>query len=176
MIYLSATYSNRPILSLRVGGPIGHASSPVINANNLKIEGWYATMQGEQGQMILPSGQVRDIISKGIVVDDHDAITPIEDLIRLKDVIDLGYKLIGVDVYSESGAKLGKVQEYSVDQKSLYINKLYVAQGLLRSIANFGGSQLIINRSQIVDITSTKIIVSEATQKAKSPTTATAQA
>lgn len=163
MLQLSAIYYNRKILSLRTGGPIGFATSPVINPSSLKIEGWYATAHGDKTPMVIPASEVRDIITKGIVVNDHTSLTPTEDLVRLKDVIELTFEVIGKSVITEQKKKLGKVQDYAVDDQALYIKKLYVNQNLLK---NFISQQLIIDRDQIIEINDRHIIVRDGTARA----------
>lgn len=164
MLQLSTTYYNRKILSLRTGGPIGHALSPIINPNNLKIEGWYATEIGERNPKVLPASEVRDIIHKGIVVDDHTSITDVHDMVRIKDLIDLAFEAIGKNARTESGRKLGRVQDYAVEDKTLFIKKLYVHQSLLKSLKT---QQLAIDRDQIIEINDKEIIVKEATEEAR---------
>ncbi len=176
MILLSNIFSQRRILSLRTGNAIGFAYSPIINAHTFKVEGWYATLSGSKESMILPVLELRDIIAKGFVVNDHDAITPTEDMIRLKSVIDEDYTPIGKTVETDDGRKLGKVADYAVDSKSLFIKKLYVKQGLLQSLTSLTTHQVIIDRSQIIDVTPSKIIVREATVKASQPRSAPARA
>jgi len=165
MLRLSGIYHNRDILSLRTGRPVGHAYSPVINPNNLKIEGWYATARGEKDSLVLPAGQIRDVIAKGLVVDDHDAITHPDDLVRMKNILDINYELIGKPVVTESKRRLGKIQDYSVDDDSMYVQKLYITQSLLRGINK---KQLIIDRDQVIEITDKKIIVNDLKEKATS--------
>jgi sporulation protein YlmC with PRC-barrel domain len=159
MLQLSTIYYDRPILSLRSGGPVGHALSPLINPNNLKIEGWYATAHGERTSFILPAQEVRDMIKKGIVVNDHTSLTHTEDLVRLKKVIEHGFEIIGKQVYSENNKKVGKISNYAVDEESMLIKKLYVSVGITKS---FKIQQLIIDRSQIVEINDSYITVRDA--------------
>lgn len=159
MLRLSKSYYNQHILSLRTGSKIGEAIEPIINPNNLKIEGWYSQQIYEKGQYILPVGEVRDIIPKGIVVNDHDSITLPGDLVRQKDIIDLHFELIGKNVKTESKQKLGKVADYAVDDESNYIQKLYVNPTLLKGITQ---NQFIIDRSAIIDITDKEITVKDA--------------
>lgn len=173
MLQLSPVFYNRKILSLRTGGPVGTALSPILNPNNLKIEGWYATANGERESYILPAGEVRDIIAKGIVVNDHTALTPTEDMIRLKKTIDLGYEVIGKQVITTSKKKLGKVADYSVDSDSMMIKKLYLNQSLLRG---FSSEALLIDRNQIEEINNKSIIVSDTTDKIRNSRTAPANA
>lgn len=173
MLQLSKIYYDRPILSLRTGGDIGHALSPLINPNNLKIEGWYATARGERDSCILPSNEVRDIINKGIVVNDHTSLTATEDLVRMKDIINMGFELIGKQVITDQKRKIGKVSDYAVDDQSLHIKKLYVQQSLLRTMSM---DQRIIDRDQIVEINNREVIVRDTDDKVRAAEKAPATA
>lgn len=158
MLRLSNNYLKRPILSLRNGGVIGDALTPLINPNNLKIEGWYSSNSYEKGSFILPVSEVRESINKGLVVDDHEALTHPDDMIRLKDVINLEFELIGKTVVTESKHKIGKISDYAVDDSSYYIQKLYVDPPIVKSLTS---EQKIIDRNQIIEITDKKIIVQD---------------
>lgn len=173
MLQLSSIFYNRKVLSLRTGGPVGFAMSPVINPNNLKIEGWYATATGERESYILPVAEVRDIIIKGIVVDDHSSLTRVEDMIRLKKTIDIAYEVIGKQVVSSGKKKLGKVADYAVNDDVMMIKKLYVNQSLLK---NFTTQQLIIDRDQIVEINNKSIIVRDGSEQVRAGAQAQATA
>lgn len=162
MLYLSSHFLNRQILSLRIGRPVGRAGKLLINPNSLKIEGWFSTSTDSKDQMILPVGEIREIISKGIVVDDLDALTHPEDLIRLKKIIDIEFTLLGKAVITEGGKKIGKIQDFAIDNDTMYIKKIYASQNLIQAVS---GSQLMIDRSQIVEITDKKIIVKNSTIK-----------
>jgi len=163
MLQLSSIFYNQKILSLRSGGPVGHASCPLIDPDNLKIEGWYATALGNKKRMILPVMEVRDIISKGIVVDDHSSLTHVEDLVRQKRIIELSFELIGKLVRTDDKKKLGKVQDYAVDEESMYIKKLYINQNIFK---NLTAQQLVIDRNQIIEINDKEIIVRGSREKA----------
>jgi sporulation protein YlmC with PRC-barrel domain len=164
MLRLSNNYINRSILSLRNGGVIGNAVTPVINPNNLKIEGWYSENSYEKGTYVLPTSEVRESINKGLVVDDHEALTHPDDMIRLKDVISLEFELIGKTVVTESKHKIGKISDYAVEDSSYYIQKLYVDPPIVKSLTS---DQKIIDRNQIVEITDKKIIVRDLDIKVK---------
>ena len=165
MLRLSSTYFSKPILSLRTGGQIGQANEPIINPNNLKIEGWYVQNFGEKGSFILPYTHVRDFIPKGIVVDDHEALTPPEDMIRLQSVLDTNFQLLGKTVQVDGGKKLGKVVDFAVADDSFFIQKLYVSPRFLRGLTN---EQLLIDRGAIIEITDSKIIVADQSVRADS--------
>jgi sporulation protein YlmC with PRC-barrel domain len=161
MLRLSNAFFNRSLLSLRTGGKIGIAISPVINPDNLKIEGWYAQGNSKKGESIVLSSEIRDFITKGLVVDDYDALTEPEDLIRLKSTINLRYELTGKTVASENKKRLGRVSDFAVDD-DFYIQKLYVNPTLFKGITS---EQLLIHRTSILEITDKKIIVEDPTIK-----------
>lgn len=158
MLQLSGMLLNRPVLSLRIGRPIATTLAPVLNPNNLKIEGFYCQEQKNRVVRILLSQDIRDIMPQGIVVNDQDALTDPEELVRLKDVVNLGFDVIGKQVITTTKAKIGKVNEYAVEIDGLYIQKIYVARSIFKSL---GGGNLGVDRSQIVEITNKHIVIND---------------
>lgn len=63
---------------------------------------------------------------------------------------------------SDAGRKLGTVDDYSINLESNRVQKLYVRGGMLSS---WLGTNLTIDRTQIIDVTPQKITVREATIK-----------
>jgi sporulation protein YlmC with PRC-barrel domain len=172
MLQLSSMFMDRQIVSLRNGALVGTAIEPVINPNNLKLEGWYA--QNTAGDdLILPVIELRDIIKDGFVVNDYDALTDREDLVRMKQFIDLHFLVIGKVVQTENGTKLGKVNDYAINAKNFYVQKLYVSPRLLQT---FSQNQLTIDRTMITEITDRKIIVKDSTANVRRGKPAMAQA
>jgi uncharacterized protein YrrD len=161
MLQLSATILNQPVLSLRTGQQVATTATPIINPNNLKIEGFYCQDTGERKALILLEQDIREIIRDGIVVNDYDVLAEPEDLVRLKDILKLGFDPVGKTVITVSKQRVGKVSDYAVDVPSFIIKKLYVNRTLLKS---FTSGQLGIDRTQIVEITDKKIIVQDLVQ------------
>lgn len=154
--------TNRPVLSLRTGTEVATALEPIINPGNLKIEGFYCRDSQSRQHLILISQDVRDILTRGIIINDHDQLVKSEELVRLEPVLRVGFSLIGKIVQTTGGHKLGKVEDYSVDTESMFVQKLYVTQSIFKS---WNGGNLGIDRTQIVEITDKKVMVSELTQK-----------
>jgi sporulation protein YlmC with PRC-barrel domain len=101
---------------------------------------------------------IREIISTGYIVNDHDVLVEPEELVRLKDVIKISYELIGKPVYTTSKEKVGRVSDYAVEIETMYIQKLYVSQSLIK---NFTGGTLSVDRSQIQEVTDKKVIIND---------------
>jgi|JI10StandDraft_1071094.scaffolds.fasta_scaffold12175_7 sporulation protein YlmC with PRC-barrel domain len=164
MLKLASNLYDLPIVSLRTGARIGTAQKPILNPNNLKIEGWYALSIYEKGVKVLPSAEVREITRLGIAVNDHEAITDPSELIRMKNVLDINFELLGKSVVTQSRKHLGKVEDYASDLESFFVHRLYVKP---RAISILTKDQLTVDRQQIVEITNKKIVIKdiEATEK-----------
>jgi len=165
MLQLNNALIHRPILSLRTGGTIATTISAIINPNNLKIEGFFCHDMLSKQRLVLLSIDIRDVIPQGIVVNDHEALTDPDELIRLKDILAVRFEIMGKPVYTASKEKLGKVNDYAFDSSSLYIQKIYIGQSLLKSLS---GGQLSVDRSQIIEITNRKIVIQDPLQIEKS--------
>lgn len=162
MLQLSKSFTEIPILSLRLGGPIGTAHTPIINPTNLKIEGWRASSNRQKGDFILLSQDVREVLPQGLAVNDTDALAEPEDLIRHQELIRMNFSLLGYQVFTEKKKKLGKVSDFATDSSSFLIKKLYTQASIMKSLK---GGDLAIDRNQIVEITARKIVVKDPLQK-----------
>ena len=156
---LSGSLLNQKVMSLRTGGQVATVTAAIINPNNLKVEGFYCEDKFEKKQQVVLLYQdIRDIVPQGVVVNDHDVLTPPHELIRLKDIMALGFELIGKPVVSDSKKRIGKVNDYAIETETMFIQKLYVSQSLVKS---FSGGSLSVDRGQIVEITSRKIVIQD---------------
>jgi sporulation protein YlmC with PRC-barrel domain len=169
MLQLSANLLNKSVLSLRTGTPIATIIGPIINPNNLKIEGFYCEDRFDKKELILVYQDIRDMLPQGYVVNDHDVLVEASELVRLKDVLSLRFELIGKPVVTVAGQKVGKVSDYATETETMFVQKVYVAQSLLKS---FTGGSLSIDRTQINEITPRRIVINELMKGAAAPATA----
>ncbi|MEI6755660.1 MAG: hypothetical protein WCK80_01435 [bacterium] len=158
MLQLSATLINKNILSLRTGEVIASVTAPIFNPNNLKVEGFYCQDKFSKKELILVYQDIRDIVPKGYVVNDFDVLVEAEDLVRLKDVLELNYQILGKTVQTTSKKKIGKVVDYATEMETMFVQKIYVGQSIIKS---FNGGSLSIDRSQVNEITPSKIIIND---------------
>lgn len=159
MLQLQNNLTSRPVFALRTGGVVATAIEPIINPTNLKIEGFHCQDSvNRKKHLILVAQDIREVIPEGYVVNDHDVLTEASELVRLKEVINLNFKLIGKHVVTQSGKRLGKVSDFATETSSMFIQKLYVSQSIFK---NFSGGNLGINRNQIIEITDRKIVIQD---------------
>ena len=158
MLQLSANLINRDVLSLRTGAPIARVTGIILNQDSLKIEGLYCEDRFDKRQLIRLHQDIREFLPNGYVVNDHEVLVEAEDLVRLKKVIDVDYQLIGKQVVTESKQRIGKVSDFATEIETMMVQKLYVTQSVLKS---FTGGSLSVDRTQVVETTKSKIIISE---------------
>lgn len=157
-----------PILSLHVGGAIAHTSDIIIDPNDLKIIGFKVSgplVRGEVGD-VLPVDSVREFSRAGMIVDSIDELVDGEEVIRIRDVLDLNFSLPGLKVVSENKSKLGKITDYIVDSDSWDIYQLIVQRPIMKSLLD---PELIIARSEIVEVNDYQVTVKDEHSKLRQP-------
>jgi sporulation protein YlmC with PRC-barrel domain len=172
MLQLSGTIINKPVLSLRTSTVVATDTQPIINPNNLKIEGFYCQDSLDRTRTLVMLYQdIRDLIPQGFVVNDHDVLCEPSELVRLQEVLKLNFDLIGKPVVTVSKERIGKVNDFALDINTMYVQKLYVSQSIFKS---FTGGNLGIDRTQIFEITDKRVVIQDlnATVPARASATA----
>lgn len=161
MQVLNQKLIDTPVMSLQSGDSLGVTSEIIIDPRKLQIAAFYVSGPRIQATSILHTEDIREIGSLGMIVDSADNIMELdENLVRLNEIINFNFVLIGKPVIDDTKKKLGKVVEYSIDTLNFNIQKLYVSQSVIK---NFSSSNLVINRSQVVEVTDHAVIVRSAT-------------
>ncbi len=155
---------NYPILSLHMTGMIAKTSELVVDPNDLKVIAFklYGPEVGRNSGDYLKTDDVREFSSLGMVVDSDDDFVEANEVIKLKEVLDLNFSLVGMRVESKKGSNLGKVESYTVNPDGFYVEQLVVRRPFLKS---FMDSELIISKNEVVKITDDKIVVKDEESK-----------
>lgn len=163
MLILSSKLRNLAVLSLRTGGKIAVARVPLINPNNLQILGWWCESPHYKEPVVLLNDDVREMSPRGLIVDDNDALVEKQELVKLKNILDIAYDVMEKPVKTKHH-RLGKVSDYSVND-GMFIQKLYVSKPLINIFTS--DSALLVDRSQVLEVTDHYILIkdTEATEK-----------
>lgn len=168
MLIVNTQLIGMPVVSIHAGGRIATTTEVIIDPHNLTVAGFYvARANGTQEEILLPQ-DIRETDGRVLVINHEEDLAMREDLIRLKQILDLSYELVGKQVVTKSNSKLGVVEEYVVESESLTILNLHITPSLLKS---FMKPDKVISRKQVEEITDTKIIVAEATLKQRTRAT-----
>jgi sporulation protein YlmC with PRC-barrel domain len=158
MLQLSSAFADKAVMSLRTGTAVAVVGQPIINPNNLKIEGFYCEDIFNKEQLVLLYQDIRELLPQGFVVDDVDVLMPPTELVRLKDLLDMNFQLLGKPVETQSKEKVGKVADYATEIETMYVQKLYVARSVLKSLTT---GQLSVDRNNIIEITNRRVIIND---------------
>jgi uncharacterized protein YrrD len=163
MLVLGSRLKDTPVMSLQTGTRLAVTDTPLISPANLKIIAF--ELEGpllKDKPSFLRVADIREMSGVGMIIDSSDELLALDDVIKLKELYELGFKLIGMNVIDEHKKKLGKVDNYTVDTASFVIQQLNVKHGILRGITDTG---LLIHRSQITEINDHAIIVKSTAKK-----------
>lgn len=144
-------------MSLQSGSSLGVIAEPIIDPRKLQVVAYHVTGPRISEPSVLHTSDVREVGPMGLIVDSADSIMTLsDDLIRLQEVIDFRFYLLGIQVVDEHKNRLGKVVEYTLETDGFFVQKLHLSQSLMK---NLKASSLLIHRSQIIEVTNSKIIV-----------------
>ena len=157
MLIPASRLENIPVMSLQTGGQLARAIAPVIDPRNLMILAY--ELDGPalaEHPSFLMLQDVRELSNLGLIVDSADEFVGASDVIKLKEVYDFHFAIIGKRVVDQNGRGLGKVTSYSIEPEAFMIKQLNVKRPLLKS---FTDTELLIDRTQITEVTDDTITV-----------------
>lgn len=159
MLVYNSRLIGTKILSLQASRPIGEIVNPIVDPDKLKIIAFYS--KGPlipRDENILDIKSIREYSTLGAVIDGEEELVGRNDVIHISKILDLNFDLIGLKVETKKGHKLGKVEDFTVLTDNFTVTQLIVKRPLIKS---FLDSELIIPRSEIVEITDYKVIVKD---------------
>lgn len=165
MLILASKLNNFPVLSLQLGIAIAHTDRAIIDPAELKLVAF--SLSKVIGDAVKPSNilvldDVREFSPRGFIIDSAESLIDADDVLKIKQIMALHFDLIGLKVVSESGKKIGKVIDYSIDISSFMVYQIIVRRPALQS---FITSELTINRSQITEIDDYSVTIRNDSEK-----------
>lgn len=159
---------NVPVMSLQTGKELAHTELPIIDPDNLKIVGYQVNGPSlDHTPSYLRTADIREIGNLGIIVDSSDEFITPDDIIVEKDTYELAYELEGKQVIDKKKNKIGRVIGYTLEFESFIIQQLIVKRPFLKSFTN---DELLINRSQIVEVNDELIIIKASVEPTENKT------
>lgn len=157
MLLLSEKLIAVPIMSLQTGTKLAETTEPIIDPSNLSILASYVDGQNiDVSPSVLFMEDIREAGELGFIIDDSSRLMPLDGLVRLQEILDGGFSLIGTQVVDKRGGKVGKVINYSFSPEDYTVQQLFVKPGLLQSIVQ---DTRVIHRNQVVDVTNKLITI-----------------
>jgi sporulation protein YlmC with PRC-barrel domain len=152
-----------PVMSLQTGAELAKTSNVLIDPRDLTIVAYELDGNNlDEHPSFLRPTDVRELSNLGFIVDSSDEFVGLNDVIKIQQVYDYHFTLNGIDVFDERKKKLGKVKSYTLDSASFSVQQLTVKRPLLRSLSD---TELLINRSQVIEVNDTFIKVKSTSNK-----------
>lgn len=142
---------------------VGIISNFLVNPDNLNIELLELDIPPRIKKYLLTK-DIRSSANSVIVIDSLNDLTDAEDLIRYKDLIKSKFSLIGANIKTQDGRKLGKVKDFTIDSHSYKTSKLHASASLTKRLFN---ERYIIDISNVIEVKGKTIIVNNTNIKSK---------
>lgn len=155
---------NIPVMSLQTGTEIATTVNPIIDVSTLHILAY--ELEGSQlteTPAFLRVEDIRELSDIGFIVDSSDTLTVLDDIVIDLDSYTHPLHLEGIKVVDDNGVKLGKLETAIMNTSTFAIEQIHIKQPLFK---NFSDTNLLINRSQIIDVTHAQIVVRSPSIKA----------
>ena len=147
---------NYPILSLHTASKIAEVKALIIDPNFLKVVAFEINAASSKQRLFLETTSVREFSKMGMIVDSDEEFVEQGDVIKLKEMIELGFTLENMKVLSKKKAMLGRVEDFIVTTDDFRVMQLIIKRPIYKSLID---PELVIGRSEIHEINDTEIIV-----------------
>lgn len=157
MLLAGSRLINTPVMGLQTGGELARTSQPVIDPHTLEVLAY--EVDGpllDLHPSLLRIADVREFSDIGIIIDSSDEFVTPDDIIKLGQIYNLHFDVMGMTVIDEKKRKLGKVNGYTLDTNGFIIQQISVKRPLFKSLND---TELLIHRTQITEINNDAIVV-----------------
>ena len=145
-----------PILSLHTASRIAEVKGLIIDPNFLKVVAFEINAISSKQRLFLEASSVREFSKMGMIVDSDEEFVEKDDVIKLKETIDLGFSLDNMKVVSKKKAMLGRIEDFIINTEDFQIMQLIVKRPIYKALID---PELVIGRSDIHEINDSEIIV-----------------
>ncbi len=163
MIKFASELRLKPVLLKKEKALVGVMENMVIDPDTGKLVGILVREGfGKKNLKALPEKDLLGITSDFYLIASYESLGELDEIVRIKQVLEKEARISGNKVYTVSGQYLGKCRDYTLNMKALTIDKIYVNPPLLSG--NF--KELAIGFGQIISIEKDKITVEDTFIKA----------
>lgn len=145
-----------PILSLHTASRIAEVKGLIIDPNFLKVVAFEINTISSKQRLFLEASSVREFSKMGMIVDSDEEFVEKDDVIKLKETIDLGFSLDNMKVVSKKKAMLGRIEDFIINTEDFQIMQLIVKRPIYKALID---PELVIGRSDIHEINDREIVV-----------------
>jgi len=164
MIKKSSELIGKSVILRREKAVVGVVSSLVVDTDTGEMVG-LLVLEGF-GRRKIKSLAIKDVVTitkEYFLIDSYENLGELDEIIRIKKVLDKKIIIKKCRVYTVSGKFLGRVKDFSVNLTAMHLEKIIVDS--LWTISS--AKHYLISYSQIISIEPGKIVVEDATISTK---------
>lgn len=166
MIKFASELRLKPVLLRKELALVGVVEDLIVNPDTGEFAGLLVREGfGKKNIKTLPQKDLLSITSEYYLISEYSALGEIDEIVRLREILDKEVRIVGTKTYTVSGRLLGKCRDYTLNLTSMKIDKIYVDPPMLSTTM----SGYAIAYVQIVSIEKDKITVEDAFVKAAKP-------
>jgi uncharacterized protein YrrD len=166
MLILESKLIGTPVMSLQTGMRLAVTKKPLIDPANLTIIAY--ELDGPllaEKPSFLRIVDVRELGDVGMIIDSNDEFIGKNDVVSIQKIYELNFNLIGLNVINDMKHKLGKVSDSVIDTDTFTVQQICVKKGIIKGLSE---PELLIHRSQIIEVNDNAIIVKSTSKKLES--------
>lgn len=151
------TLDKMPVGALEEAEMVGKIKRLVVDPEEQKLIGFLVKTGGYFSKSYAVSmADVVDVDKNGLVINSRESLVERNEIVRLADILDKKFSLIGLPVRAKSGEKIGRVENAVVDTQTGDILRVYTSSFAKRRI---------FERSQIERMTFLEVVVKKNRQE-----------
>lgn len=155
------TFSKMSVGALEESSMVGKVYRLAIDPLEQKLIGFSVKTGGYFSKIYIVSMMdVVDIDKNGVVINSKSSMLDRGEVVRIDDILEKKFSIIGLRIVDKKGAKIGRVQDAVVDTTTGDIVRIY---------SSSFASRRIFERSQIEEITFFEVVVKKDLKEARVP-------
>lgn len=162
MQILATGLNNCPIFNIQSSRIVGFIKFPLVDPSSLKVVIFCVNAPHEKSPHYLLSNSAIINNQNVITIRREDDISEADELVRYKKLISDQPTLLRYTVITQSGRKIGRVEDYRFESQTCFITKLHIR---VNPWQRLWLDNRIIDRVDIAEITDKKVIIREGLSK-----------
>ena len=160
MLVINSRLLGTPVLSVQAGGPIANVVGTVVDPDELKVLAFRleGPLVNRNNANLLDVRSIREYSNFGMVIDNIDELIADDDVIKIANVLELNFDLLGLKVKTKKGTKLGHITDFSVTSEDFIVQQIIVKRPIVKAIVD---PELTISRKEIVEVNDYEVIVKD---------------
>lgn len=150
MFILASQLTGLPIASLDDQSKVGVVRGFFVDPENGRLLG-FDVQTGMLQSRVLAWTDILETTKEALITQSSENLVPLEEVLRIQEIKNQGYKILGAGVETENGEHLGQVEDFLIDFESGAVDKYYI-KGLFKQ-------KRTIPSERVIKIVPGKIIV-----------------